>query len=60
MDIIYGFVFGFWELQLQLLEDNGLLEDVDVSSGEFSIHDVYLEFAQLEVDGKLTRKGAAS
>ncbi|KAG0606386.1 hypothetical protein M758_9G137000 [Ceratodon purpureus] len=45
-----------WEeigLQLQRLMDKGLLEDVDVTSGEFSMHDLYGEFAKLEVQGKL-------
>ncbi|KAG0605640.1 hypothetical protein M758_9G075900 [Ceratodon purpureus] len=45
-----------WEeigVQLQRLKDKGLLEDVDVTSGEFSMHDLYREFAKLEVQGKL-------
>ncbi|KAG0605542.1 hypothetical protein M758_9G067200 [Ceratodon purpureus] len=45
-----------WEkvgVQLQRLKDKGLLEDVDVTSGEFSMHDLYREFANLEVQGKL-------
>ncbi|KAG0566821.1 hypothetical protein KC19_7G090100 [Ceratodon purpureus] len=46
-----------WEeivVQLQQLKDKGLLEDVDLSSGKFSMHDLYREFAKLEVQGKLT------
>ncbi|KAG0562058.1 hypothetical protein KC19_9G114400 [Ceratodon purpureus] len=45
-----------WEeigVQLQRLKDKGLLEDVDVASGAFSTHDLYREFAKLEVQGKL-------
>ncbi|KAG0606381.1 hypothetical protein M758_9G136500 [Ceratodon purpureus] len=45
-----------WEeigVELQRLKDKGLLEDVDVTSGEFSTHDLYREFAKLEVQGKL-------
>ncbi|KAG0587781.1 hypothetical protein KC19_2G191000 [Ceratodon purpureus] len=45
-----------WEeigVQLQRLKEKGLLEDVDVTSGEFSMHDLYREFAKLEVQGKL-------
>ncbi|KAG0602541.1 hypothetical protein M758_10G021400 [Ceratodon purpureus] len=45
-----------WEeigVQLQRLKDNGLLEDVDVTSGEFGMHDLYREFAKLEVRGKI-------
>ncbi|KAG0606693.1 hypothetical protein M758_9G160600 [Ceratodon purpureus] len=45
-----------WEeigVQLQGLKDKGLLEDVDVTSGKFSTHDLYGEFAKLEVQGKL-------
>ncbi|KAG0606625.1 hypothetical protein M758_9G156100 [Ceratodon purpureus] len=45
-----------WEeigVQLQRLKDKGLLEDVDVTSGEFSLHDLNREFAELEVQGKL-------
>ncbi|KAG0561695.1 hypothetical protein KC19_9G084600 [Ceratodon purpureus] len=45
-----------WEeigVELQRLKDKGLLEDVDVTSGEFSMHDLYREFAKLEVQGKL-------
>ncbi|KAG0578028.1 hypothetical protein KC19_5G199100 [Ceratodon purpureus] len=45
-----------WEeigVQLQGLKDKGLLEDVDVTSGKFSMHDLYREFAKLEVQGKL-------
>ncbi|KAG0605506.1 hypothetical protein M758_9G064500 [Ceratodon purpureus] len=45
-----------WEqigVQLQRLKDKDLLEDVDVSSGQFSMHDLYREFAELEVQGKL-------
>ncbi|KAG0561686.1 hypothetical protein KC19_9G083900 [Ceratodon purpureus] len=45
-----------WEeigVELQRLKDKGLLEDVDVTSGEFSMHDLYREFAELEVQGKL-------
>ncbi|KAG0562037.1 hypothetical protein KC19_9G112400 [Ceratodon purpureus] len=45
-----------WEeigVQLQRLRDKGLLEDVDFTSGKYSMHDVYREFAKLEVQGKL-------
>ncbi|KAG0606282.1 hypothetical protein M758_9G128400 [Ceratodon purpureus] len=45
-----------WEeirVQLQRLKDKGLLDDVDVTSGEYSTHDLYREFAKLEVQGKL-------
>ncbi|KAG0568920.1 hypothetical protein KC19_6G051900 [Ceratodon purpureus] len=45
-----------WEeigVQLQRLKDKGLLEDVDVTTGKFSMHDLYREFAKLEVQGKL-------
>ncbi|KAG0567550.1 hypothetical protein KC19_7G142400 [Ceratodon purpureus] len=45
-----------WEeigVQLQRLKDKGLLEDVDVTFGKFSTHDLYREFANLEVQGKL-------
>ncbi|KAG0576588.1 hypothetical protein KC19_5G091900 [Ceratodon purpureus] len=45
-----------WEkigVQLQRLKEKGLLEDVDVTSGKFGMHDLYREFAKLEVQGKL-------
>ena len=41
------------ELQLRHLVDSALLEDVEMSSGEVSIHDLYREFAELEAQGKL-------
>ncbi|KAG0558565.1 hypothetical protein KC19_10G038200 [Ceratodon purpureus] len=43
-------------VQLQRLKDNGLLEEVDLNAGKFSMHDLYREFAKLEVQGKLIIK----
>ena len=41
------------ELQLRHLVDSALLEHVEMSSGEVSIHDLYREFASLEAQGKV-------
>jgi hypothetical protein len=41
------------ELQLQHLVDSALLEHAEMRYGEVSIHDLYLEFARLEAQGKL-------
>ena len=41
------------ELQLRHLVDSALLEHAEMRSGEVSIHDLYLEFARLEAQGKL-------
>ena len=39
--------------QLDLLKRKGLLQDVDLTSGRMSMHDLYMEFAVLEGEGKL-------
>jgi hypothetical protein len=39
--------------QLDRLKRRGLLQDVDLTSGKVSMHDLYREFAELEVRGKL-------
>ncbi|KAG0592069.1 hypothetical protein KC19_1G222500 [Ceratodon purpureus] len=52
-----------WEeigVQLRRLKDKGLLEDVDVTTGKFGMHDLYREFAKLEVQGKLKGGGFQS
>ena len=41
------------ELQLRHLVDSALLEHAEMRYGEVSIHDLYLEFARLEAQGKL-------
>jgi hypothetical protein len=41
------------EWQLDRLKREGLLQDVDLTSGTISVHDLYIEFAELEVQGKL-------
>jgi hypothetical protein len=41
------------EWQLDRLKREGLLQDVDSTSGTISVHDLYIEFAELEVQGKL-------
>jgi hypothetical protein len=43
----------FLEWQLDHLKRRGLLQDVDLASGEVRVHDLYREFAELEVRGKL-------
>jgi hypothetical protein len=44
---------GVLEWQLDCLKRRGLLQDVDLASGEVRMHDLYREFAELEVRGKL-------
>jgi hypothetical protein len=39
--------------QLDRLKGTGLLQDVDLTSGTISVHDLYIEFAALELQGKL-------
>jgi hypothetical protein len=43
----------FLEWQLDHLKRRGLLQDVDLASGRVSMHDLYREFAEMEVRGKL-------
>jgi hypothetical protein len=46
---------GVLEWQLDCLKRRGLLQDVDLASGEVRMHDLYREFAELEVRGKLDK-----
>jgi hypothetical protein len=41
------------EWQFDRLKGKGLLQDVDLTSGTISVHDLYIEFAELELQGKL-------
>jgi hypothetical protein len=41
------------EWQLDRLKGKGLLQDVDLTSGVISVHDLYIEFVELELQGKL-------
>jgi hypothetical protein len=50
--LIYLFVVVL-EWQLDRLKEKGLLQDVDLSTGTINVHDLYYEFAQLELQGKL-------
>jgi hypothetical protein len=51
--LMESFDGGFLEWQLDHLKGRGLLQDVDLASGEVRMHDLYREFAELEVRGKL-------
>jgi hypothetical protein len=51
--LMESFDGGFLEWQLDHLKRRGLLQDVDLASGEVRMHDLYTEFAELEVRGKL-------
>jgi hypothetical protein len=44
---------GFLEWQLDHLKRRGLLQDVDLASGRVRMHDLYRDFAKMEVRGKL-------
>jgi hypothetical protein len=41
------------EWQFDRLKGKGLVQDGDLTSGRISMHDLYIEFAKLEVQGKL-------
>jgi hypothetical protein len=51
--LMESFDGGFLEWQLDHLKRRGLLQDVDLASGRVRMHDLYWEFAYLEVRGKL-------
>jgi hypothetical protein len=51
--LMESFDGGFLEWQLDHLKRRGLLQDVDLASEEVRMHDLYREFAELEVRGKL-------